>query len=98
MPVLDTFDAAVAVEADTDGERRILAGMINTREQLLKALEAEGLEVIPTVGEPFDPGIHEPVGAPAGSDRLLVSEELRRGYRVRDRVLRAALVVLEAAE
>ncbi len=98
MPVLDTFDAAIAVEAKTDGERSILAGMINTREQLLKALEAEGLEVIPTVGEPFDPSVHEPVGAPAGSENLLVSAELRRGYRVRDRVLRAALVVLEAAE
>ncbi len=98
MPVLDTFDAAVAVEARTDGERSILAGMINTREQLLKALEAEGLEAIPTVGEEFDPNLHEPVGAPTGSDRLVVSQELRRGYRVRGRVLRAALVVLEAGE
>lgn len=98
MPVLDTLDAAIGVEAKTDGERSILSGMINTREQLLKALEAEGLEVIPTVGEPFDPNIHEAVGAPAGSDKFVVSQELRRGYRVRDRVLRAALVVLEAAE
>lgn len=98
MPVLDTFDAAIQVEAQTDAERGILAGMINTREQLLKALEAEGLQVIPTVGEPFDPNVHEPIGAPPGSTTFVVAEELRRGYRLRDRVLRAALVVLEASE
>lgn len=98
MPVLDTFDAAIGIEPKTDGERTILSGMINTREQLLKALAAEGLEVIPAVGEEFDPNVHEPVGAPSGSDRFVVSQELRRGYRVGDRVVRAALVVLEAAE
>lgn len=98
MPVLDTFDAAIAVDPKTDGERALLSGMINTREQLLKTLEAEGLEVIPTVGEPFDPNVHEPVGAPVGSTKLVVTEELRRGYRLRGRVLRAALVALEAKE
>lgn len=98
MPVLDTFDAAIAVEARTEGERSILSGMINTREQLLKVLEAEGLRVIPTVGEEFDPNVHEPAGAPPGSAKYIVSQELRRGYKVRDRILRAALVVLEAAE
>lgn len=98
MPVLDTFDAAIAVEPKTDGERSILSGMINTREQLLKTLEAEGLEVIPTLGEAFDPNVHEPAGAPAGSNDYVVVEELRRGYRLRGRVLRPALVVLESGE
>jgi molecular chaperone GrpE len=98
MPVLDSFDAAVSVEPSTDTERQLLSGMINTREQLLGALEREGLEVIPTVGEPFDPEIHEPVGAPGGSDDLVVSSEVRRGYRLRDRVLRPAMVMLEARE
>jgi molecular chaperone GrpE len=98
MPVLDTFDAAISFEPKTDGERQLLSGMINTREQLLRALQTEGLEVIPTVGEPFDPNVHEPAGAPPGSSNLVVSQELRRGYRLRGRVLRAALVVLEAGE
>jgi molecular chaperone GrpE len=72
--------------------------MINTREQLLKSLEQEGLEVLPSIGEAFDPEIHEPVGAPGGTNDLVVSEELRRGYRLRDRVLRPAMVVLEARQ
>lgn len=95
MPVLDTFDAALNAEPKTETEKQLYSGMLNTREQLLNALKAEGLEVIPTIGEPFDPEVHEPVGAPAGNGDLMVSEELRRGYRLRGKVLRAALVALE---
>ena len=96
LPVLDSFDAAVTVEPATDSERQLLSGMLNTREQLLKALEKEGLEVLPTVGEKFDPEIHEPVGPASGDGVPVVSAELRRGYRLNDKVLRAALVQLEA--
>jgi molecular chaperone GrpE len=98
LPVLDSFDAALATEPATDAERQLLSGMINTREQLLKALEAEGLEVVPSIGEPFDPEIHEPAGAPGGGGDLAVSQELRRGYRLKGRVLRPAMVMLEARE
>lgn len=97
MPVLDTFDAALAAEPSTDTERQLYSGMLNTRQQLLDSLKAEGLEVIPTVGEPFDPEIHEPAGAPEGAGALVVSGELRRGYRLNGKVLRAALVALEVA-
>lgn len=98
MPVLDTFDAALDTQPQTDSERQLYAGMLNTREQLLDSLKGEGLEVIPTIDEKFDPEIHEPAGAPAGNGSLVVAEELRRGYRLRGKVLRAALVVLEVAE
>ncbi len=97
MPVLDTFDAALGAEAKTETEKKLYAGMLNTREQLLDSLEGLGLEVIPTIDEPFDPEIHEPVGAPGGQGDLIVSEELRRGYRLNGKVLRAALVALEAS-
>ena len=98
MPTLDAFDAALDIETESDSERRLYSGMINTREQLLKSLQAEGLEVVPTIGEEFDPEIHEPVGAPTGDGTLTVSQELRRGYRLNGRVLRAALVALEVEE
>jgi molecular chaperone GrpE len=96
MPVLDSFDAALATAPRTDAERRLYSGMVNTREQLLKALEAEGLQVIPTVGEPFDPEVHEPAGAPGGDGPLVVGAELRRGYRLNGRLLRPALVSLDS--
>lgn len=98
MPVLDTFDAALNAQPETETEKNLYSGMINTREQLLNALKNEGLEVIPTIDQPFDPEFHEPVGAPAGNGPLFVTQELRRGYRLNGKVLRAALVVLEVAE
>jgi len=95
MPVLDSFDAALDAEAQTETEKKLYSGMLNTREQLLSALKGEGLEVIPTVDEPFNPEIHEPAGAPGGNGSLVVTKELRRGYRLRGKVLRAALVVVD---
>lgn len=95
MPVLDSFDAALGTEPETETEKSLYSGMLNTREQLLDALKSEGLEVVPTVGEKFDPEVHEPVGAPAGDGELMVAQELRRGYQLNGKVLRAALVVLE---
>ena len=97
MPVLDSFDAAFVAEPNTETEKQLYSGMVNTREQLLDSLKSEGLEVIPTVGETFDPEVHEPAGAPQGEGRLIVSTELRRGYRLNGKVLRAALVALEVA-
>lgn len=96
MPVLDTFDAAVDAEPKTDTEKQLYSGMLNTREQLLNALKDQGLEVISTIDEAFDPEVHEPVGAPDRDGDLVVTKELRRGYRLNGKVLRAALVVVEA--
>lgn len=98
MPVLDTFDAALSSEPKTDSEQQLYSGMLNTREQLINALKDQGLEVIPTVDQPFNPEFHEPVGAPAGEGDLVVSQELRRGYRLAGKVLRAALVAVEVTE
>jgi molecular chaperone GrpE len=95
LPVLDSFDAALAIEATTEAEEKLLRGMRSTHAQLMDVLTKEGLEPIPTVGEPFDPEVHEAVMTSGGDGPLLVSRELRRGYRLRGRVLRAALVALE---
>ncbi len=98
LPVLDTFDAALGNEPKTESERQLYSGMLSTREQLLSALKAEGLEVIPTIDEPFDPEVHEPAGAPEGNGELVVTGELRRGYLLNGKVVRPALVSLDARE
>jgi molecular chaperone GrpE len=96
LPVLDSFDAAVAVEASTEAEEKLLAGMHRTHDLLLSILKGLGVEVVPTLNEPFDPEVHEAVMSPTeGSGRLVVSEELRRGYTVKGRLIRPALVALE---
>ncbi|CAN5867676.1 nucleotide exchange factor GrpE [soil metagenome] len=96
LPALDSFDAALAFEPSTEPEHKLLAGMRRTHEQLMTILTGHGLEVVPTVGEGFDPEVHEAVMSTEGGDgRLVVSQELRRGYRLKDRLIRPALVALE---
>ncbi len=98
LPALDSFDAALSIKVESDAGQQLMAGMERTREQLLTALAEEGLTVVPTVGEKFDPEVHEPVGAPTGNGEPVVNEELRRGYVLNERLIRAALVTLESRE
>ena len=93
LPVLDSFDQAFAHRAQTPGEEQVLAGVRGTFHQLLDVLSKEGLELIPAVGEEFDPQVHEAV-AGGGEGDLMVSQELRRGYTLKGRVLRPAMVVV----
>ena len=93
LPVLDSLDQAFAHRAQTPGEEQVLAGVRGTFHQLMDALSKEGLEMIPTVGEDFDPEVHEAV-AGGGDGDLMVSQEMRRGYTLRGRVLRPAMVVV----
>ncbi|HUF94918.1 MAG TPA: nucleotide exchange factor GrpE [Acidimicrobiia bacterium] len=98
LPALDSFDAALSITVESEAGKQLMTGMEKTREQLLGALAEEGLKVVPTVGEKFDPEVHEPVGAPSGEGQLMVDEELRRGYQLNDRLIRPALVTLELRE
>jgi molecular chaperone GrpE len=93
LPVLDSFDQAFAHQAQTPGEEQVLAGVRGTFHQLMDVLSKEGLEAIPAAGEDFDPQVHEAV-AGGGDGDLMVSQELRRGYTLRGRVLRPAMVVV----
>jgi molecular chaperone GrpE len=97
LPVLDSFDQAFTHEAKTPSEEQVLAGIRGTFHQLMDVLGSEGLEMIQAEGEPFDPTLHEAVGGVAGDD-LVVSQEVRRGYLLKGRVLRPAMVLVAAAE
>ena len=96
LPVLDSFDAALAIEPSTETEQKMLSGMRSTYDQLMDVLGREGLQPIDAAGARFDPELHEAVMSSGGSDNLVVSQELRRGYLLGGRVLRAALVALES--
>jgi molecular chaperone GrpE len=94
LPVLDSFDLAFTHEAASASEEKLLAGMRGTFHQLMDVLGKEGLAIIPTIGEPFDPTVHEAV-AGGGDGDLVVAEEMRRGYLLEGRVLRPAMVRVE---
>ena len=87
LVVLDACEAAVGQGVE---------GIEALQSQLLGVLSAEGLTVLGTVDEPFDPGFHEAVmseeSAGDGHDAPMVAEVLRTGYAWNGRVLRPAMV------
>lgn len=96
MPTIDTLEAALTTEAETPAEKKLLEGVRSTLNLLLDTLAREGLEAVPTVGAEFNPELHEAVLAPEpGNGRLIVTQEMRRGYTLRGRLLRAALVAVD---
>ena len=97
LPVLDSFSAALETGDEAD-DRSLIEGMRNTYAQLKDAMAAEGLVEIPAVGEPFDPEIHEAVSKLGEGDNLVVLHELRKGYKLKQRVIRPATVVVAPPE
>ena len=95
LPVLDTFDAALAIEVESATEQKLMNGMLSTQEQLLEVLKSEGLDVIPAIGETFNPEVHEALMASGdGTEEIVVSTEMRKGYTLKGKVIRAALVAV----
>ncbi len=89
LPVLDAFDQAFEHEGDAGGLEPIY-------KQFKTTLEAEGLEEIPAERVPFDPHVHDAVDSredPSVTE-IVTRSVYRRGYRLGDQVLRAAMVVV----
>jgi len=98
LPVVDNLERAIKASKE-DGSREVLIqGVELTLKQLAGALNKFGVQAIPTVGEPFDPSGHQAV-ASVPSEQVPsqhVVEEFQRGYRLHDRILRAAMVTVSA--
>jgi len=93
LPVLDAFERALAAHDDPAYEE-YRKGFELIDRQLLDALARYGLQPIEAQGQPFDPHVHEAVERVESLEAAegTVVAELQRGYRLRDRVLRPALV------
>ncbi|MCP8616915.1 nucleotide exchange factor GrpE [Salirhabdus salicampi] len=93
LPVLDNFERALQTE-QSDNSQGFVEGVEMVYRQLKQALEKEGLEEIATVGEQFDPHLHQAVmqASEADKDDNEVVEELQKGYKLKDRVIRPAMV------
>jgi len=93
LPVYDNLERAVRfMPADGDA-KAWRVGVEMTLKGFNEALDRLGVEVIATVGETFDPRIHEAVQEAASEfPEGVVAEELQKGFRWRERVLRAAMV------
>lgn len=93
LPVLDGFERALAAHSDPAYED-YRKGFEMIYRQLLDALGRMGLERIEAMGRPFDPHVHQAVERVESNDCEdgTVVEDLRHGYKLRERVLRPALV------
>ena len=91
LPVLDSFELAVANLDDTVDEK-VRKGIELAFAELNGVLERAGLERIKAAGEPFDPNEHDAVLQDDGDGEPHVAEVLRPGWKLKGRVLRPAMV------
>jgi len=92
LTVLDSFDLALKSGGDQESELR--KGVELIRKQLDEALAKMGVKPVPAVGERFDPRVHEAievVETDETEDNHVIAE-LQRGYKIKDRLLRPAMV------
>ena len=91
LPVLDSFERALQVKSDPVDFR---GGVELILRQFQDALTKLGVRAIPAKGEPFDPHYHEAIEMVETADAPdhQVMEELQRGYKFKDRLLRPAMV------
>jgi len=99
LPVLDNLQRALDAERvvevkESEEFRHFLHGVELINRQLGGVLEGLGVEVVPTVGELFDPHVHEAVATEATDEVApdTITQEMQRGYRLGDKLLRPAMV------
>jgi molecular chaperone GrpE len=95
LPVIDNFEMGMTA-ASQDQSSMIYIGMDMVRRQLADFLASQGVEEIVAVGQPFDPNLHDAVSEEESADHPdgQVLRVHRRGFRLRDRLLRPASVVV----
>ena len=98
LPVLDNFEMALTAAQSAQGDKltSLQSGVLMIQQQLKSALAETGLEEIDAAGQPFDPALHEAISQQetAGVPEDHVAQQLRKGYKFKDRLLRAAMVVV----
>lgn len=98
LPVLDNFDYGMAAaKAESEGSN-LFIGLSMVLRQVQDFLKENGVEEIPAVGLAFDPNLHEAVSQQP-SDTVAegaIISQTRRGYKLRDRLLRPASVIVSS--
>lgn len=98
MPIFDSFYLAEKQVPEELKQNGWSAGFTQIQNQISEFLKKEGIEEIVTVGQKFDPSAMETVeeveasGAPTPAESDMVVEEIQKGYKIGDKVLRSAKV------
>lgn len=93
LPIVDNFERAMQTET-TEENKGFYDGVEMVYNQLLQVFESQGIVPIKTVGEEFDPNMHHAVMQSEDEDQPsnTVVEELQKGYMLKDKVIRPAMV------
>ncbi|EVC46000.1 nucleotide exchange factor GrpE [Staphylococcus aureus] len=94
LPAIDNIERALQIEGDDETFKSLQKGVQMVHESLINALKDNGLKVIKTEGEAFDPNIHQAVVQDDNPDFESgeITQELQKGYKLKDRVLRPSMV------
>ncbi|HFN8764973.1 TPA: nucleotide exchange factor GrpE [Staphylococcus aureus] len=94
LPAIDNIERALQIEGDDETFKSLQKGVQMVHESLINALKDNGLEVIKTEGEAFDPNVHQAVVQDDNPDFESgeITQELQKGYKLKDRVLRPSMV------
>lgn len=101
LPSIDNLERAISQDRNgEDFSKHLLAGVELTIKGLMSSLEKVGLKPLASLGEPFDPNFHEALAMEASKDvpEQRVLQEFERGYMLKDRLLRAAKVVVSKGD
>jgi molecular chaperone GrpE len=92
LPVLDDFDRAMEAVPEDQGASGWVSGIAMIQTKLRGLLERAGVKEVDGVDAPFDPAVHEAVATEPGTSGQVVVEVYRKGYKLGDTLLRAAMV------
>ncbi|MCD1258489.1 nucleotide exchange factor GrpE [Paenibacillus athensensis] len=94
LPVVDNFERALSSSKETKDFDSLVKGLDMTFRQLDQLLSQEGVTAIEAVGQPFNPEFHQAVMQVESEEHEegIVVEELQKGYVLKDKVIRPAMV------
>jgi molecular chaperone GrpE len=100
IPILDNFELGLSAARVSSEGSAILSGMEMVARQLNDFLQQHGVEPVNAEGQKFDPNIHEAVGHEPSADvpEGSIVRQLRRGFKLRERLLRPATVVVSRGQ
>jgi len=97
LPILDDLERALTSTPPRLAKLSWVDGIRLIERKLQAGLEAQGLSQIKALGEPFDPNLHEAARLGKGKEEIVI-EELQKGYKLHDRVIRPSKVVVGNGE
>src|SRR5271170_1612582 len=100
LPVFDNLERAIQSAQRTSDVKAMTEGLTMVQRQFIDALGREGIARVPTVGQPFDPSVHEAIQQVETADHApgTVLAEVQPGYTQGERLMRAAMVVVAKAK